>query len=134
MNWYKTVKVAVVIDAPYLNWMQIGHCNHYNPQREDFCPGGIPEVEEMWFINKNFQFSSRPTVPGTKHEDVFDFANYFAIGRYVRDSQNPDGLCSVQVDKGQNWSPQRQEYQYERVTRMLEQRYGPQARIVFFKR
>jgi hypothetical protein len=134
MNWYR--KIAVIVeDTTGKDYLGIGHCNYYNGNKSEFCPGGMPEVEEIWLIDQNLQLHSLPAGPDVGHgEDTFpSYGKHFATGRYVRDALRPQGECSAVIkDDSPTWNPRRRDFQKSRVSRILERKYGPQCSIIFF--
>lgn len=134
MSWYQTLKTAgrtrtavVVEPAETEDYYSVGHLN-FNNDRE-------VTHEEMWVIDRNWEWDDIFAGTGSTHFNSFDRQDmrdkqFVARGRYSKD----DNTVSVVYGfLGDEWErPRAFEFKKERVIKMIEEHYGPDVRIKQF--
>jgi hypothetical protein len=143
MQWLKLYKLAVIMEGGpagfndefgQFNYQGFGHCRYDGSK----CPKKL-DVEEMWMIDQNMKMHVKTTADSTTHYD--QMPNYFkavAKGRYTKDERFPEGAASVIIMPNSYrgdipQTPQRLEYVRKQVVAILENWYGPETQLFFWK-
>jgi hypothetical protein len=128
LNLYK-LAMPMVERPPKADYTDYGHC-----ARSPWSCPQMPEKEELWFIDQKWQF--RTGEPIKTHFQLFEneLEDGVAQGRYTLNKKYPHGLATLIMfsEMDELHYPQRFQLRLQRVTEMLQQRYGRDIDIMRF--
>lgn len=125
MNWYTAIKTAMPLsEQPLTSIYDVGHCGFSGH-------GDCPPIEEMWYIDKQWQIFRTAVEADLSHPGAFDdfgYDDHTAHGRYQK---NEDGtsVASMIIHREPNMNPRRFQYIENQVVALLEKTFGPETEI-----